>query len=66
MEERLHTFSEVESGFNSAQTMQEVSRCLECGYMAVDTQRCIGCGMCQKLCPKGDAIIMVPVEGGAK
>lgn len=64
MEERLHTFHEVEGAFEKTQVMQEVSRCLECGYEAVDPEQCIGCGMCQKLCPKGDAIVMVPVEGG--
>lgn len=64
MEERLSTFQEVEGALSGAQIAQEVARCLECGYMEVDLEKCIGCGVCQKLCPKGDAIVMVPVEGG--
>ncbi|MDL2217704.1 FAD-dependent oxidoreductase [Christensenellaceae bacterium OttesenSCG-928-M15] len=66
MEERLNTFQEVEGALSGAQIAQEVARCLECGYMEVEYEKCIGCGVCQKLCPKGDAIVMVPVEGGIK
>lgn len=66
MERRLHTFDEVEGTFSDQQAAQEVSRCLECGYEAVDPEKCIGCGACLRNCPKGDAITMVPVEGGAE
>ena len=37
----------------------EVLRCLECGYEAVDTEKCIGCGVCRKVCPMGNVITMV-------
>ena len=26
----------------------------------IDIEKCIGCGICRKLCPKGDVISMVP------
>lgn len=64
--ERLESFKEVEKTWSQEETIQEVSRCLECGYEYVDSDKCIGCGACQRSCPKGDAIMMVSVEGGTK
>lgn len=66
IEERKNTFKEVEGTWGQEEVQQEVSRCLECGYEHVNTDKCIGCGACQRSCPKGDAIMMVPVEGGTK
>lgn len=62
-EERINNFQEVEGVLTKEQLHQEVLGCLQCGYEAVDTEKCIACGMCQKLCPKGDVITMV-VKGG--
>ena len=32
------------------QVMKEASRCLSCGKTIVDTNRCIGCGLCTTRC----------------
>lgn len=61
--ERVKSFAEVEGCLNEAQVHQEVLSCLSCGYEVVDQEKCVACGMCQKLCPKGDVITMV-VKGG--
>ena len=41
--------------FTEEQIKKEASRCLECGRSVVDTNKCIGCGMCTVQC-KFDAI----------
>ncbi len=65
VESRIHSFEEVEGCFDDEDAMAEVLRCLRCGYNVVDTDKCIGCGVCQRVCPKGDVITMEPVaEGG--
>ena len=61
-EERIRTFDEFEGCFTDEELRIEVESCLECGYEEVDTAKCIGCGICQKLCPKGDVITMVAAE----
>ncbi|MDL2217641.1 FAD-dependent oxidoreductase [Christensenellaceae bacterium OttesenSCG-928-M15] len=61
---RAHSFDEVEGVLKDAQVRQEVASCLGCGYEVVNTKECIACGMCQKLCPKGNVITMVAKEGG--
>ena len=38
---------------------EEALRCLDCGFASIDKDKCIGCGICQKLCPEGDVITMV-------
>ena len=60
LDERLTTFKEVEGVFTDKEAYLEADRCLNCGYEFVDIEKCIGCGICRKLCPKGDVISMVP------
>ena len=57
--DRLKNFDDVELTYTKKQAYQEELRCLGCGYAMIDTDKCIGCGMCQKLCPQGDVISMV-------
>ncbi len=54
-------FDVVEIGFNKDDALLETYRCLQCGYRDVDPAKCIGCGVCSKICPKGDVITMVAV-----
>ena len=56
---RLANFDDVELTYTAKQVYQEELRCLGCGYSLIDQNKCIGCGVCQKLCPKGDVISMV-------
>lgn len=63
--QRVKSFAEVEATYAPETADLEVLRCLQCGYQAVDTDKCIGCGVCQRVCPKGDVITMVAAtEGG--
>ena len=57
--ERVKNFDDVEITYTAKQVYQEELRCLGCGYAMIDTEKCIGCGVCQKLCPEGDVITMV-------
>ncbi|MDR1619001.1 MAG: FAD-dependent oxidoreductase [Treponema sp.] len=62
--ERTGNFEEVEREYAPEVIETEVLRCLQCGYQAVDPDKCIGCGVCKTVCPKGNAITMVPVQNG--
>lgn len=58
-EVRVHNFDEVEGILDGDQAELEVQACLKCGYEQVDPEKCIACGNCQRVCPKGDVITMV-------
>ncbi len=58
-EKRVKNFDEVELTYTDKQFREEALRCLGCGFASVDTEKCIGCGICQKLCPEGDVITLV-------
>ena len=61
--ERKTSFEVVEKVFNAENAGLETIRCLECGYEYVDAEKCIGCGVCRKVCPMGNVISMVrPLE----
>ena len=62
-EERIKNFEEVEGTYTEAEAIQEAKACLACGYQKVDPEKCLACGICQKLCPKGDVITLVAKEG---
>ncbi len=57
--ERVKNFDDVEISYTKKQVYQEELRCLGCGYSKIDPDKCIGCGLCQKLCPQRDVITMV-------
>jgi NADPH-dependent glutamate synthase beta subunit-like oxidoreductase/NAD-dependent dihydropyrimidine dehydrogenase PreA subunit len=58
-DERVKNFAEVEGVFTCEEAYRESDCCLGCGYEAVDAEECLGCGLCVRLCPKGDVITMV-------
>lgn len=66
MEDRRNTMKVVEVTLSDSEAMAEVERCLECGYQYVDPEKCIGCGICQKVCPKGGVIKMIRIEKEAR
>ena len=59
LEDRLTTFAQVEGVYSESDAILESKACLACGFEKVDPEKCLACGMCQKLCPKGDAIVFV-------
>ncbi|MBQ7465043.1 MAG: 4Fe-4S binding protein, partial [Oscillospiraceae bacterium] len=50
--------------FTEEQIKSEASRCLSCGRSVVDTNKCLGCGMCTVQC-KFDAIHLIRNMGDA-
>jgi NADPH-dependent glutamate synthase beta subunit-like oxidoreductase len=61
--ERIGSFEEVEGVLNDEEIRQEAFSCLGCGYEEVDEKECVVCGLCRKLCPKGNVITMVAKRG---
>lgn len=59
--ESVKTFKDLRSGLTEEQIKREVQRCLHCGQSIVDTDKCIGCGVCTHRC-KFDAIHLVRVD----
>jgi ferredoxin len=51
--------------FSEEQIKKEAERCLKCGRSVVDTNKCIGCGMCTVQC-KFDAIHLYRLPDGDK
>jgi ferredoxin len=64
IQRRLSSFDEVELEISREAALLEVKRCLQCGYSEVDSGRCIGCGACRAVCPRGDVIAMKKIEEG--
>ena len=44
------SFRDASVGFTEEQVKAEVARCLGCGASIVDTNKCIGCGVCTTKC----------------
>lgn len=72
-ESKKLTMNDEHKSFTEEQIRAEASRCLECGRSVVDTNKCLGCGVCTVQCkfdaihlvrrPDGDAYShMVPAE----
>lgn len=61
---RKNNFREVDHGYCDDDIITETMRCLNCGYQKVDPDKCIGCEVCSKVCPAGDVITMVALDGG--
>ncbi|MBP5239168.1 MAG: 4Fe-4S binding protein, partial [Oscillospiraceae bacterium] len=54
-ESRVKTFRDERLLFTEEQVKAETARCLKCGAAVVDTNICIGCGLCTTRC-RFDAI----------
>ena len=61
---KVRTMSDERLNFTEEQIKSEASRCLSCGRSVVDTNKCLGCGMCTVQC-KFDAIHLVRSMGDA-
>ena len=45
-----HSFRDAKLVFTEEQVKAETARCLSCGASVVDTNKCIGCGLCTTKC----------------
>ncbi|MBQ2224167.1 MAG: FAD-dependent oxidoreductase, partial [Oscillospiraceae bacterium] len=61
---KVRTMCDERKVFTEEQIKSEASRCLSCGRSVVDTNKCLGCGMCTVQC-KFDAIHLVRSMGDA-
>ncbi|MCL2163492.1 MAG: FAD-dependent oxidoreductase [Oscillospiraceae bacterium] len=61
---RVSGFQEVETAFSKEIIDLEIKRCMQCGYSDVASDKCIGCGVCRMVCPKGDVITMITTDKG--
>ena len=61
---KVRTMSDERLIFTEEQIKSEASRCLSCGRSVVDTNKCLGCGMCTVQC-KFDAIHLTRAMGDA-
>ena len=61
---KVLTMSDERLIFTEEQIKSEASRCLSCGRSVVDTNKCLGCGMCTVQC-KFDAIHLTRAMGDA-
>ena len=46
----VHTYEDLRLALTEEQVRIEAGRCLKCGASIVDTNRCIGCGLCTTRC----------------
>ena len=61
---KVRTMHDERLVFTEEQIKEEASRCLSCGRSVVDTNKCLGCGMCTVQC-KFDAIHLTRAMGDA-
>ena len=61
---KVRTMHDERLIFTEEQIKSEASRCLSCGRSVVDTNKCLGCGMCTVQC-KFDAIHLKRTMGDA-
>jgi coenzyme F420-reducing hydrogenase delta subunit/NAD-dependent dihydropyrimidine dehydrogenase PreA subunit len=57
-EVRCDTFSHFEIGYDEQEALREAGRCRGCGGGAVvDTDKCMACLTCQRICPYGAPLV---------
>jgi NADPH-dependent glutamate synthase beta subunit-like oxidoreductase/coenzyme F420-reducing hydrogenase delta subunit len=62
-EVRCSTFDHFEIGYDEAEALKEAGRCRGCGGGAfVDTNKCMACLTCQRVCPYGAPVVTAASE----
>jgi formate dehydrogenase beta subunit len=57
-EVRCETMNHFEAGYSEEEALREAGRCRGCGGGAVvDTQKCMACLTCQRICPYGAPVV---------